>query len=92
MIAPKDVISPKDRWHLIEVLHIGEDPKDPDYSWSMCIGTWKERNGTSRYRIGVRWNGRGKTKGNPMSTGHPTWSLATSPTCRARAAISADPS
>jgi hypothetical protein len=40
-----------------------------------CIGTWKDPKVAPRYRIGIRWNSRGKTIGNPTSHGKPTWYL-----------------
>ena len=75
-MQPKDVVSPKDRFRLIEVLHTGKDPGDKDYSWSLCLGMWKEPKGPSLVRVGIRWDGKSnKEKGNPTSHGQPTWFL-----------------
>lgn len=63
-IKPKDVHSPKNSWHLFEVLIDGGEG-GPSYA----LGAW-ERDRT----IGYRWNGSGdKPIGNPQSRGLPTW-------------------
>ena len=69
-MKPEDVRSPKKRLNLISVLHTETDPLDPDGNWSLALCTWD-----NVYRIGIRWDGRGKLKGNPTSHGQPTWFL-----------------
>jgi hypothetical protein len=65
---PWNVISP--RWHfqLIDVLHESQH-------WSMAFGRWRENEAPDdwRYVLCQRWNGWQGSKGNPISTGWPTW-------------------
>jgi hypothetical protein len=65
-ISPKEVISPKVSWTLVDVvLDKGEG------NCAYAIGMWeKER------RIGFRWNGTKEAPiGNPQSRGLPTWTM-----------------
>ena len=64
--APQTVTAPKRLWHLFAVVEEGE-AGGPAYA----IGTW-----AGKRRIGFRWNGTPETpKGNPISSGHPTWTM-----------------
>ncbi len=58
---PRDAVSPKADWQLIDVLHEGEH-------WSMAVGRWDKRPALAQ-----RWNGKEGAKGNPVSHGFPTW-------------------
>jgi hypothetical protein len=69
-MKPEEVRSPKKRLNLIAVLAQHVDPNDPDHKWSLALCTWD-----NVYRIGIRWDGKGKLKGNPTSHGQPTWYL-----------------
>lgn len=65
-ILPIEVISPKSRWSLIDVV----DDQGPG-EISVAVGRWD-----NRPRLGVRWNGRSENPiGNPQSRGLPTWFL-----------------
>ncbi|MDO8723521.1 MAG: hypothetical protein Q7J31_15030 [Syntrophales bacterium] len=65
-ILPENVDSPKNNWKLNCVIYDEGEGKI-----AVAYGQW--------YRepvIAMRWNGRNelsKTKGNPVSTGQPTW-------------------
>lgn len=61
---PMEVISPRARWQLIDVLH-------EDEWWSMALGRWYE--GEWRPVLVQRWNGGEGSNGNPTSRGFPTW-------------------
>jgi hypothetical protein len=66
-IPPSDVISPKNRWHLFDVvLDRGEG------QCAYALGTWE-----GARRIGFRWNGNAEDGplGNPQSRGLPTWAI-----------------
>ena len=64
---PRQVMSPKSNWKLIEVLYETEH-------WSMAIALWKsDDDGTWRPVLAQRWNGWNGSKGNPISRGFPTW-------------------
>jgi hypothetical protein len=66
-IHPADVISPKTRWHLFDViLDRGEG------ECAYALGTWD-----GDRRIGFRWNGNtvDGPLGNPQSRGLPTWTI-----------------
>ena len=66
-IDPRQVVSPRSNWQLIDVLHETED-------WSMALGRWKsDDDGTWRPVLAQRWNGGNGSKGNPISRGFPTW-------------------
>ena len=62
---PKDALSPRANWQLIDVLNEGEQ-------WSMAIGRWCDGN-EWRHVLAQRWNGSEGEKGNPVSHGFPTW-------------------
>lgn len=63
---PRTVLAP--RWHLnlIDVLYEDED-------WSLAVGQWRDDEGQWRPVLLQRWNGWNGSKGNPVSSGHPTW-------------------
>jgi hypothetical protein len=63
-IKPDDVISPKNSFRLLEVLH-----DDGEGSYSICIGFWDKK-----ITLFLRWNGTEKLPlGNPQSRGLSTW-------------------
>jgi hypothetical protein len=62
---PRDALSPRAQWQLIDVVH-------EDEYWSMAIGRWKE-GGEWRPVLAQRWNGGEGEKGNPVSHGFATW-------------------
>lgn len=62
---PRDALSPRDKWQLIDILY-------EDEYWSMAIGRWREDN-KSRPVLAQRWNGSKGEKGNPVSHGFATW-------------------
>ena len=65
-IRPKDVKSPKGRWHLFEVVLAGKEG-----ACAYALGEWD-----GERRIGFRWNGTEDNKiGNPQSRGLPTWTM-----------------
>ncbi|WP_296704416.1 hypothetical protein [Thiocapsa sp. UBA6158] len=64
-LDPREVISPRDRWVLLEVLYEGEN-------FSMAIGRWKNPTHWQPC-LALRWNGKKGEKGNPVSHGYPTW-------------------
>ena len=64
-VNPRDVMSPRSSWHLIDVLYEAEH-------WSLAVGRWQE-DGEWRPVLAQRWNGRAGGKGNPVSRGFPTW-------------------
>lgn len=63
---PKDAISPRANWQLIDVLYEGEH-------WSMALGLWKSGNDKWCPVLAQRWNGDKGEKGNPTAHGFPTW-------------------
>lgn len=68
MIDPKEVVSPKDQWTLIDVL---VERGGPDENWwALALGKW---NGVPC--LAARWSGAGspESMGNPQSRGYPTW-------------------
>lgn len=64
IVPPMSVIAPQDRLlrgSLAIVCNFG--------LWALAQGNWDAKN-----VLLVRWNGQPDTpKGNPISTGHPTW-------------------
>lgn len=63
-VSPSDVLSPRSRWKLLRVL-LDAGPGKP----AVAHGKWD-----GREVIATRWNGTKKApKGNPVSTGYPTW-------------------
>jgi hypothetical protein len=65
---PREVISPKNRWRLHEVIYDGGED-----SWAVAEGQW-ENKGVWGNVLAIRWNGDvGHPKGNPQSRGLPTW-------------------
>ena len=58
---PRDAVSPRANWQLIDVLYEAEH-------WSMALGRWDKRP-----VLAQRWNGDEGEKGNPVSHGFPTW-------------------
>ena len=62
---PRDALSPRADWQLIDVLYECE-------GWSMALGRWRS-NGEWRPVLAQRWNGREGEKGNPTAHGYPTW-------------------
>jgi hypothetical protein len=65
-ILPKDVISPKLSWRLIDVV-LDRGEEDCAYA----LGMWDNRR-----CIGFRWNGtHDRPLGNPQSRGLPTWTV-----------------
>ncbi|HBS80576.1 MAG: hypothetical protein CMK99_21250 [Pseudomonas sp.] len=64
-IDPKEVVSPKQSWRLVEVIHnTGDD------GWSAAEGKWN-----GKKVLGLRWNGSESDDGvgSPQSRGYPTW-------------------
>jgi hypothetical protein len=65
-VLPKDVVSPKMHWSLIDVLL---DRGEGDCAYA--LGVWD-----GERRIGFRWNGSDTNPiGNPQSRGLPTWTM-----------------
>lgn len=65
-VKPADVISPKARWSLIDVLL---DRGEGECAYA--LGIWD-----GQRRIGFRWNGTSENElGNPQSRGLPTWTM-----------------
>jgi hypothetical protein len=65
-VQPKDVVSPKMHWSLIDVLL---DRGEGDCAYA--LGVWD-----GERRIGFRWNGSDANPiGNPQSRGLPTWTM-----------------
>jgi hypothetical protein len=65
-IQPKDVVSPKASWRLIDVV-LDRGEEDCAYA----IGMWDDRR-----CVGFRWNGSDERPlGNPQSRGLPTWTV-----------------
>ena len=62
---PRDALSPRANWQLIDVLHENEH-------WSMALGRWKSDE-CWRPVLAQRWNGGAGEKGNPVSHGFATW-------------------
>lgn len=63
-ILPDEVVSPKQHWSLIKVLHDGGEGE-----YSIALGRWD-----NEPVLGMRWNGREDSRiGNPQSRGLPTW-------------------
>ena len=62
---PRDALSPRASWQLIDVLH-------EDEHWSMALGRWKDGD-EWRPVLAQRWNGGEGEKGNPISHGYATW-------------------
>ena len=64
IIPPMSVVAPQDRLlrGTLAIVH--------DFGlWTLAQGNWDGKN-----VLLVRWNGQpDKPKGNPISTGHPTW-------------------
>ncbi|CAM2756605.1 hypothetical protein AA15237_3049 [Komagataeibacter xylinus NBRC 15237] len=71
-LDPREVLSPRDKWELVDVLHEGR-------WWSMAIGYWTDEEG-KRPVLAQRWNGDEGDKGNPLSRGYPTWFILPSET------------
>jgi hypothetical protein len=63
---PRRVIAPQRSLHLVDVLY-------EDLHWSMAAGYWYSDDDGWRPVLLQRWNGWEGSKGNPISTGHPTW-------------------
>ncbi len=67
-ILPQNVISPQDQWNLNCVVYDGGEGEI-----AVAFGRWNE-NGNEDEVIALRWNGiPPKDKGNPTSSGYPTW-------------------
>jgi len=65
-IEPHEIVSPKDRWELEEVLHAGEADSN-----AFAVGLWD-----GVRKIVCRCNGmKGSPNGYPQAGGHPTWML-----------------
>ena len=65
-IKAKDVISPKKRWYLFEVILDGGEG-----NCAYALGEWD-----GERRIGFRWNGTEENPlGNPQSRGLATWTM-----------------
>jgi hypothetical protein len=62
---PRDALSPRGMWQLIDVLYEDED-------WSMALGRWRGEKGMEPV-LAQRWNGAEGEKGNPVSHGYATW-------------------
>lgn len=63
-IRPDEVVSPRQRWALIKVLHDGGEGE-----YSIALGRWD-----NQVVLGMRWNGENESPiGNPQSRGLPTW-------------------
>lgn len=67
-VDPKDVVSPKSHWRLLEVLYDGGPGE-----WSVAEGQW-DHGGKWSVVLAIRWNGHDTAAiGNPQSRGLPTW-------------------
>jgi hypothetical protein len=65
-VQPQDVISPKAKWRLVDVI-LDRGENDCAYA----LGMWDNRR-----CIGFRWNGNDdQSLGNPQSRGLPTWTI-----------------
>jgi hypothetical protein len=65
---PKDVISPKKNWTLIEVLDEGSEGTS-----ALALGRWSDGRRNPPV-LAMRWNGHdSRPSGNPQSRGLPTW-------------------
>lgn len=67
-IPPAQVLSPRKRNKNLRKEHDGGEG-----SWSLATLEWD-----GKPAVGIRWNGRSPegappSKGNPQSSGHPTW-------------------
>lgn len=63
-VLPSEVSAPKNKWHLVSLL-VDNGPEKTSYA----LGTWE-----GRPCVACRWNGtKDRPKGNPNSTGNPTW-------------------
>ncbi|WAS95954.1 hypothetical protein [Nannocystis punicea] len=68
-VEPGDVRSPRDHWHLKQVVYQG----DPE-SFSVATGEWD-----GKPCLALRWNANDwRPLGNPSSSGHPTWFIVPS--------------
>lgn len=67
-VKPEDVLSPKNRWRLRQVLH-----DSGEGGWSAAEGQW-DNEGLWSDVLAIRWNGtEGAEIGNPQSRGLATW-------------------
>lgn len=73
-INPRDAISPRSQWRLIDVLH-------ESATWSMALGRWRDGK-SERPVLAQRWNGGEGEKGSPVSHGFPTWFILPDDTYR----------
>lgn len=65
-MPPEQVIAPQNRWEMDQVIYSG-GPGPGRHA--IAIGLWD-----GRPSLVMRWNGGDeRPKGNPVSTGHPTW-------------------
>ena len=63
-IRPEQVTAPQNHWQLNNVLYDGGAD-----GWSAAEGLWD-----GERALALRWNGNdNQEKGNPISSGHPTW-------------------
>ena len=60
---PQDVVAPRDKWSLIEVLHDGGADE-----WSAAKGTWYGED-----VLAIRWNGSEGGLGHPSAFAQPVW-------------------
>lgn len=68
-IPPREVISPKRQWALINVLY-----DEGEYGVAVALGRWE-----GEPVLAMRWNGGTKNPiGNPQSRGLPTWFIVPS--------------
>lgn len=66
-ILPQDVVSPRDRMRVVEVLIDGGEER----SCSYALQHWTKE---GKYSVGIRWNGdEEKPIGTPNISGHACW-------------------
>ena len=67
---PEDVVSPKTRWQLVDVLYDGGEG-----NWAAALGIWDKD-----ICLALRWNGTGEGGiGTPSSRGYPSWFIVPMP-------------
>ena len=67
-IPPSMVLSPRSSVKDLQIIYDGGE-QGKDKGWSAALMTWDGEPET----LGVRWNGKQGSIGNPQSRGVPTW-------------------